>query len=202
MSAESVLTWASRALFAVAIVLFVSLFIVMAAGSENQGVDANGHTVNLATEGEMRRLVLIFASTAWCGLAGGALRTLAEAASWPRALLEIAPLVGFGMFFAAPLAALAGGSGSPDLFAAAVLFICGFLVIIVAGTVKTALFGKGGAAVRVQRASGHGRGSIADARVEPYPPPPPPYPGFVAPAGPTFTPESSPPELPRTGAQS
>ena len=73
MNATKTLTWVSRALFGLGLLLFAGLFVYMAVGSSPTSVDANGQKFHTLSAGELNLFVLVFLSIAWCWLAGGPL---------------------------------------------------------------------------------------------------------------------------------
>ncbi|NYI40109.1 hypothetical protein [Demequina lutea] len=146
MNATRALVWASRVLFGLGLVLFAGLFIYMATQSGSGDVTTSGGTVTNVSSGEMKAAVIIFAAIAWSFLAGSGLRTLSQSTSWPRALLSIAELVGFGVIFAAPIYAVSGRDGMAGALAC---FLSGFAVIIVSKLVAFTSFGAKEAAASV-----------------------------------------------------
>lgn len=159
MNVAKTLTWVSRALFGAGVLLFLSLFVFAAIGSES--------TITDAGDPRARLFVWVFSSVAWCWLAGSAARTLATAASWPRALTEVASLLGFGIFFAFPVVMFSGvssDSGPSGPAGAAVCAIAGFVVIIGAKVVAFVTFGAKDAVHSVEQVVGQVKDSIAEAR--------------------------------------
>jgi len=182
MRVERVLTWVSRVLFAVGLVLFAGLFVYLIARSGSGEGTTSGGTVTNVSSGEMRVAVIIFAAIAWSFLAGSALRTLSQSMSWPRALLSIAELVGFGVVFAAPIYAVSGRDGMAGALAC---FLSGFAVIIASKVVAFVAFGAKDALARVERGIAGFNSVVASHETPPTVGGSAPY----APSGMSFVPE-------------
>jgi hypothetical protein len=158
MTATRALTWVSRALFGMGGALFVAESVYMVTRLGSTEVLADGETASSMSSGEAHVAALLFAAVAWSLLSGAAVRVLARAKTWPRALLSISELVGFGLFFVAPLFAVKGGE---EMRAAFAFVIAGFLVIIVSRIVSFAVFGAKEAAERLQWGIRQARGTVA-----------------------------------------
>ncbi len=138
MNVTRALIWASRGFFGLGLVLFASLFAYMATRGGSGELSSSGETVSNVSAGEMHLAAIAFAAIAWSFLTGGALRTLAQSTSWPRALLSIADSVGFGVIFLAPIFAV---SGRESMAGALACFLAGFAIIIASRITTLVAFG-------------------------------------------------------------
>ena len=138
MNVARALTWASRAFFGLGLVLFASLFVYMATRVGSGASTSSGETVSNVSAGDMRTAAMIFTAIAWSFLCGAALRTLVQSTSWPRALLSIAELIGFGVIFVAPIYAISGSDGMAGALAC---FLTGFAVVVVSRIAGFVAFG-------------------------------------------------------------
>jgi hypothetical protein len=139
--------------------------------------------------GDMHVTAIFFATIMWSGVAGLALRTLTTARSWPRALLSIARLVGFGLLFTG--VAFAGTGGSGQGFAVA-FAVCGMLIVIASKVAAFVAFGAKDALARVERGIAGLNDTVASRETTPTPTQSVPY----APSGTSFLPEPTGPGAP------
>jgi hypothetical protein len=146
MTATRALTWLSRAFYALAGLLVLLAVVYVATHSQPTTTTSSREYARTMSAGDMHVTMIFFSTIVWSGLVGSALRTLVTAQSWPRALVNIAGLVGFGLAFAAPMFAVGSESG---LGTALAFFAAGFLLIVVSSIVGSKVIGAEEAAASV-----------------------------------------------------
>jgi hypothetical protein len=138
MMTTRVLTWLSRAFYALAGLLVVLAVVYVATHSQPTTTTSSREYARAMSAGDIHVTMIYFSTIVWSGLVGSALRTLVTAQSWPRALVNIAGLVGFGLAFAAPMFAVGSESGLGTAFA---FFAAGFVLIVVSIIVGSKVIG-------------------------------------------------------------
>jgi hypothetical protein len=190
MTTTRVLTWLSRAFYALTGVLAVIGGVYVAHHSQPTATrTTTGAHVFAMSASDLHATAIFFAAIMGSALVGTAIRTLATALSWPRALVNIAGLGGFGMLFTG--VAFAGTGGSGQGFAVA-FAVCGMLIVIASKVAAFVAFGAKDALARVEQGIVGFNDLVASREIPPIPTPLAPY----APSGMTFLPEPTGPGAP------
>lgn len=128
MIPRNVAKQAKRILWAAALILFVSTFVLIATlGSSNTASDGEGHT-----------MLIMFSAIAWCFIGASAVDGLANSTSAPRALLELGSWLGVGIVFSIPIFFARGNGG---LGSVTPVLIAGIAVIVGSRLAYFAAFG-------------------------------------------------------------
>lgn len=190
MTTTRVLTWLSRAFYALTGVLVVLAVVYVANHSQPTATrTTTGAHVLAMSASDLHATAIFFAAIMGSALVGTAIRTLATALSWPRALVNIAGLGGFGMLFTG--VAFAGTGGSGQGFAVA-FAVCGMLIVIASKVAAFVAFGAKDALARVERGIAALNDTVASRETTPTPTQSVPY----APSGTSFLPEPTGPGAP------